>query len=150
MQNFKLDLYKRKEINSRAEIPQNVLWTSPVSFYKREKEDREIVIGLLLFFILKIYFFFFFNELMKEQYGDEHQHENWVFYSGQVKYLRFPLKLMFLLPLGVLHMATSPASFPWADVAWSPQLSTHFIREGGETWVMEMREIWGDFFAIRK
>lgn len=75
MQNFKLYRFERKKINSRAEIPQNVLRITPVSFYKREKEDREIVIGLLLFFILKIYFFFF-NELMKEQYGDKHRREN--------------------------------------------------------------------------
>lgn len=36
-----------KKINSRAEIPQNLFRIAPVSFYKREKEDREFFIGLI-------------------------------------------------------------------------------------------------------
>lgn len=58
-----------------------------------------------------------------------------------MKRLRFSLKLVFLLPLGVPHMAISPANFTWADVAQSPQLGT----EQGETWVMEMRGNLRDF-----
>lgn len=52
-----------KKTNSRAKIPQKLFRITPVSLYKREKEDREFLIGLVLFFILKITFFF--NELKK-------------------------------------------------------------------------------------
>lgn len=47
-----------KKINSRAEIPQKLFKITQVSFYKRQKEDREIfIIGLN--FHPKINFFFF-------------------------------------------------------------------------------------------
>lgn len=63
MWNFKLKNRREKKINSRAKIPQNLFIITPVSFFKRRKEDRKFFIGLVLFFILKIYFFFFFHDL---------------------------------------------------------------------------------------
>lgn len=51
---------EEKKINSRAEIPQKLFKITQVSFYKTQKEDREIfIIGLVLIFIQKLTFFFF-------------------------------------------------------------------------------------------
>lgn len=56
-------------------MPQKLFKITQVSFYKRQKEDREIfIIGLN--FHPKINFFFFLNKVKKEQYGDIHQWEN--------------------------------------------------------------------------